>query len=219
MRRVVITGACGVVGQVLLNGLRRLSITPVDLPQCDLRVGNALDDVLPGACTVVHLAWNSTEENYLSGTIDPGNSMMAANVLASCAQHRVPRVILASSVHADTFPAGDGRLLTTSGVPVPDSPYGASKLFVEALGRHYATHGIDVIAIRLGGVTPDDSRKRRNATEQAVRLSHADGVAAFQRCVDAPTVPGRYACFYAVSDNADRCHDVSNEFGWRPQDR
>lgn len=216
MMRVVITGARGIVGRVLLDGLRRISAIPVDLPQRDLRVRNALDDILPGVHTVVHLAWNSKDENYLSGTIDPDNSVMAANVLASCCKHRVRRVILASSVHADTFPAVGGQLLRTTSVPVPDSPYGASKLFVEALGRYYATQGIDVISIRLGGVAHDDSLARRNATEQAVRLSHVDAVAAFQCCIDAQTVPDHYACFYAVSNNVDRCHDLANEFGWLP---
>lgn len=218
MKRVVITGARGVVGQVLLRGLRRISVIPVDLPQWDLRVRSALDDVLADVHMVIHLAWNSRDENYLSGTIDPGNSLMAANVLASCARHRVRRVILASSVHADTFPAGDSGLLKPNGVPVPDSPYGATKLFVEALGRYYAKQGIDVIAVRLGGVTPDDSLVRRNATEQSVRLSHADCVAAFQRCIDVETVPDNYVCFYAVSNNIDRCHDQANDIGWLPQE-
>ena len=31
-------------------------------------------------------------------------------------------------------------------------------------------------------------------------------------------VPGRSTVFYAVSDNADRIHDIANPFGWKPKD-
>jgi hypothetical protein len=48
-------------------------------------------------------------------------------------------------------------------------------------------------------------------------LSHADCVALVDACLTAPTVPGHYAVFYGVSDNAGRVHNTSNPFGWVPQ--
>jgi hypothetical protein len=100
--------------------------------------------------------------------------------------------------------------------PVPTGPYGARKQMLEALGRHYCTTaGLDVIAIRFGGVNRADTIPDDPA-EAAVRLRRADCRAVLLATIEAPVVAGRFSVLYAVSDNPKRHHDLDNPFGWRP---
>ena len=192
---------------------------PFNLPEHDaLRLAD-LNVALMGARSVVHLAWNTRTENFRSGTMDPANALMTHNVLERSLYHGVERVILASSVHADEYPnPGREHIATTATLGIPDSPYGADKLFAEALGRHYATQGIEVVALRFGGVNRCDRQPVQDAAERAVWLSHRDCIDLVQKCLDTEAVPGNYSCIYAVSDNANGWHDLSNPFGWTPQD-
>jgi nucleoside-diphosphate-sugar epimerase len=110
-------------------------IRGVDLPECDVRDYDSADGVLR-AHAVVHLAWDATE-NFLPASLEPDDHPMAHNVCAG----GVGRVIAASSVRADRFwPPREG-LRRIDDPPVPDSPYGASKVFLEALGRPAAHLG------------------------------------------------------------------------------
>src|SRR5262249_38235724 len=142
---------------------------------------------------------------------------MDLNAYRAAVQAGVPRVVVASSVHADQFylHSGPEPMHPLRPQPVPTGPYGARKQMLEALGRHYcATAGLDVIAIRFGGINrrdviPDD------AHEAAVWLSRADCRRVLLAAIDAPIMPGRFTVLYAVSDNPTRRHDLENPFGWQ----
>jgi hypothetical protein len=87
---------------------------------------------------------------------------------------------------------------------------------LEALGRHYCgTAGLDVIAIRFGGVNRRDTVPDDPA-ETAVRLTRSDCRRVLLTTIGAPIVPGRFSVLYAVSDSPERRHDLDNPFGWQP---
>jgi nucleoside-diphosphate-sugar epimerase len=101
--------------------------------------------------------------------------------------------------------------------PVPDSPYGASKLFGEAICRWAATKGLETVSIRFGGVNARDLPPTGDADERRVWLSQRDCAAAVRAALDARLEHGS-ATFVAISDNAGRVHSLQNELGWIPRD-
>ena len=223
MKKVAITGSSGKIGQVLQTGLQGCSMVyPLDLPWCDAKDMHALEREFPGKDVVIHLAWNAKIENWRSGTIDPDNTLMTFNVFQAAVNTRVPRVIMASSVHADEFLTWKRQeLLTTDKTPFPTSPYGASKIFMEALGRYYSKHhNLEVICIRFGGVNPQNEITQEMLAAEPILpkvwFSHQDCVALVRACIKAQTVPNNFTIVYGVSDNPERIHDLTNPFGWTP---
>jgi nucleoside-diphosphate-sugar epimerase len=215
---VAVTGSEGTVGTVLRNRLgRRLDLRRLDLPGTDVRDYAAVARAFSGAHAVVHLAWNTVDDNYLSGRADPGNALMFDNVYRAAVEVGVPRVVMASSVHADDFEAYPaGQLVPASKTPAPASPYGAGKVRMEALGREYAAcHGLEVVCLRLGAVVPRDGRPRDGA-DGRVWLHHGDLADLVLRCLTAPPLVPRFQLVNAVSRNPGRVHDTSNALGWTP---
>lgn len=219
MARVLITGSGGVLGTILREGLPH-DTTDYDLPNHDVKDFTQLREIAKGHKAIVHLAWNTKEDNWLTENLDPENLQANFNVFEAAILASVPRVIVASTVHADKF-AGrkvDG-LLQPYALPVPDSPYGANKCGMEALGRYYAdAKGLEVICIRFGAINPDDTPPEQLSSERRVWLSHRDCLSLIVACLESPAVPGNYAIVYAVSNNKDRLHDTTNPFGWTPLD-
>src|SRR5271170_6561259 len=151
--RVAITGANGTIGTVLRRGLTDYEVVPLDLPGEDVRDLAATIRLFAGCSAVVHLAWDLKTDNWDTGKINPDDSLMSYNVYQACIETRVPRAIVASSVHADDFMRWKGpHLMTTDRVPTPTSPYGANKVLLEAMGRYYSTQGLEVVSIRFGAV-------------------------------------------------------------------
>ncbi len=217
MKKIAVTGANGVIGTVLRNGLSEFKITPIDLPEVDVRDYEKLLDVFRGHSAVIHLAWDTKTENSRSGEINPDNLLMAYNVYRAALEAKVPRVIIASSVHADNFYSWKGPgLLSPDRTTVPDSPYGASKVFMEALGRYYASKGLEVVCIRFGGVNTKN-KPPHDYYEKIVWLSHKDCTELVRKCVNAKVIPNSFLIVHAVSNNASRIHDCSNSLGWVPE--
>ncbi len=217
MKRIIITGGNGNIGTILKNGLLNVAITNVDLPDVDMRKSEGLADFFVGHDTIIHLAWNSERENYRTEEIDTQNVQMAFNAFRAAMQTGVPRIIIASSTHADDYRIGQGEgLLSPYRLPTPKSPYGASKVMIEALGRYYAQKGLEVICIRFGGVRKIN--KPRDADSAPRFLTHSDCCSLIQSCIAALQVPGNYAIVYGISKNSGAIHDTSNPFGWQPNE-
>src|SRR4051794_29517020 len=102
MKRVVITGGNGVIGGVAQTVEADWQTSSVDLPSFDARDYAQVVREVASADVVIHLAWNRTE-HHKSRTADFDNQRMAFNVYRACLQCGVHRVIMASSVHADSF--------------------------------------------------------------------------------------------------------------------
>jgi uronate dehydrogenase len=217
MATVVVTGSAGKIGSVLTEDAGPHRIVGFDLPGHDMLDLPSFVASCRGADVLVHLAGQFAAENIFTDVIDPANVEMDLNAYRAAIQAGVPRVIVASSVHADQFylHSGPEPLHPLRHHPVPTGPYGVRKQMLEALGRHYCTTaGLDVIAIRFGGINRHDSIQE-DPHEAAVRLTRADCRRVLLSTIEAPVVPGRFTVLYAVSDNPTRRHDLDNPFGWQ----
>lgn len=194
---ILVTGSSGRVGAVVMAALGA-NARSFDLPSQDLLRAGDLEAAAAGCDQIVHLAWDVAAENHYNGQHQPANIELVRRVLQVATDHGVGRVVLASSVHARR----------------PSSPYGRSKLTTERLGRAAAEQsGLDVVAVRLGGVTPARDPKR---AERGLWLSADDCTTLFRMVLAAPVVAGRFSRFNAVSRSRWRRHSLRNEFGWRP---
>lgn len=207
--RVVVTGAAGSLAGDILPGLAALGhrITgldrvpppgplPCDWVQCSVTDRPALRAALEGADAVIHLAGIPLEaswEAHLHTNIDGTQAVLDA--AHACG---IPRVVLASSIHAAGYVAvpPDGERVPDD-VPVrPNTFYGVSKAAVEALGSLYHDrYGLDVICLRIA------SRFARPMGERmlATWLSPADAVRLFDACLRTPA-PG-FRIVWGVSAN------------------
>jgi len=217
--KIAITGSNGTIGSVLKEGLKEYQITSIDLPENDVRDYEKLLEVIPHHSAIVHLAWDTNTDNFKSEKINPENATMFYNVYKAAIEAGIPRVIMASSVHADRFYEWKGPdYMSPDRTPIPDSPYGAHKVFMETSGRYYAIKGLEVVCIRFGGVNPQNKPPIDPPEERAVWFSHGDCVSLVRTVLEAQTIPNNFLILYGVSNNKNRLHDISNPFNWTPKD-
>lgn len=227
MQKVLITGAAGDIGtrlRKILRGvyphLRASDIRkPADLAAADDFVAADLADLaqvekaVAGMEGVIHLGGHSVEGSW--DTILNANIIGCYNLFEAARCAGVKRVVFASSNHAIGFYPRSQRI----GVDVrvrPDSRYGVSKAFGEALGSLYADkHGLRVTCLRIGNVadTPVDERRL------SIWVKPEDLAQLMRIGLEHPDI--HFEIFYGVSDNAASFWDNSRaaHFGYRPQGR
>jgi uronate dehydrogenase len=228
MKHVLITGAAGQIGVALRRGLRgsypliRLAdIAPLgtaeageEVFQTDIRDAAAVQKAMAGIDCVVHLAGRSTEGDW--DTVLALNIEGCFNVFEAARRAGVKRVIFASSNHAIGFHRRE-RFLDNKVEMRPDSRYGVSKVFGEALGRLYADkHNMSVACLRIGTFrTPD---RPIDARGLLTWISHRDMVQLVRRCIDHPDY--HFIVAYGVSKNLRSRWDNTNVkfLGYAPQD-
>jgi NAD+ dependent glucose-6-phosphate dehydrogenase len=235
--RITVTGADGLIGSVLRAGLAD-AFAPRWLTHDDADVTNlaALERAFAGSEAVVHLAANS-EVDASWDELLPANVVGAYNAFEAARRAGVRRVVFASSNHVMGRYMWDDAGFTdaarprqvTAGMPIrPDSLYGASKAWGEALGRMYAEeHGLEVVCLRIGAVTdddrPPDAEARREPPPVARRvcgmwLSHRDCVSLIEAALTAEVA---FAIVNGVSDNVGRWLTLDEGrrlLGWEPRD-
>jgi NAD+ dependent glucose-6-phosphate dehydrogenase len=243
--KVLITGAAGLVGGILMRGLRdELDVTGVDvaagdapgLHRLDVRDTAALEPLLRGCDSVVHLAEHPGAE--LSWEEVHANNLPATwSVLEAAARADVSRVVYASSNYvvaghelADPWAAVlEGRYdgldpatlprLDATAAPRPGTPYAVGKVFGEAACRHAAdVHGLSALCLRIGTVKEEDRPSK--ARHYAKLLTHRDLVALVGACLRAPG-DLRFATFYGTSANTWRIYDIDDArdaIGYAPSD-
>ena len=227
MQTVLITGAAGSVGSRLRRLLKgvypriRLSDirTPKDLAAgeefvaADLSDLSAVEKIVDGVQGIVHLGGFSVEGPW--ETILNANIVGCYNLFEAARRKKVERVVFASSNHAVGFYPRQRRIGV--GEPVrPDSRYGVSKAFGEAIGALYAfKHGLRVTCIRIGNVDDAPADRRR----LSIWLKPEDLVQLIRIGLEHPEV--RHEIFYGVSDNDRGFWDNSAAFryGYRPEGR
>jgi uronate dehydrogenase len=228
MKRILITGAAGQIGTALRKGLRGsyplirlLDVAPLgeseageELTKADIRDAGAIEGAMAGIDCVVHLA--GVPEEAAWDKVLPLNIEGCYNVFEAARRQRVKRVIFASSNHAVGFHRRE-RFIDNGVVPRPDTRYGVSKVFGEAVGRLYADkYGLSVACLRIGTFrTPD---RPIEARQLLTWISHRDMVQLVRRCIDYPDY--HYVTVYGVSNNLRSRWDNTNVkfLGYRPQD-
>jgi uronate dehydrogenase len=228
MQRILITGAAGAIGSVLrqhLKGqyelLRLADMAPqepagpgeevltVDI--CDMA---ALERSMQGIDCVIHLAGSTQDLSW--GKLLPLNIEGCYNVFEAARRQGVRRVIFASSNHAIGYHRRE-TFIDTEVQPRPDSLYGVTKVFGEALGRMYADKfGLQVACLRIGTLRALD--RPTESRHLLTWLSHRDMAQLARRCIDHPQY--HFVVVYGVSNNLrNRWDNTPAKFlGYRPQD-
>lgn len=228
MKRVLITGAAGSIGRSLRAGFKGVyselvlaDIAPQEaaapgetVVQLDIRNRASLQAAMQGVDCVVHLAGIAHEDSW--ERIRDFNIDACFNVFEEARAKGVARIVFASSNHAVGFHRR-AKILDDRNLPRPDTRYGVSKVFGEALGRLYADkHGMSVACLRIGTFrNPDRPSEPRQLLSW---VSHRDLVQLVRRCIDHPDY--RFLIAYGVSKNRrSRWSNRPIDFpGYAPQD-
>lgn len=220
MKKVLITGSNGTIGKIIVSQISKYyKLTEFDLQKHNACDYNDLVKAMKDQDVVIHLAWDTVKENWKSNDINPDNELMTFNVYKAAIEAKVPKVIMASSVHADDYSGWKGpKLMKTNTIPTPDSPYGASKVFMESLGRYYAKKGLQVACIRFMGLNPDNKPSKNDPEAKKKYFSHGDCGDLIKAIIEAKKVSNNFSVIYGLSNNKGRIHDFSNPFGWKPKD-
>ncbi|HLH59482.1 MAG TPA: NAD(P)-dependent oxidoreductase [Streptosporangiaceae bacterium] len=223
-RTVLVTGSAGRVGGFLRAALpaagwrlRLLDRVPTpgadDAIVADIGDRNALDRAMDGVCAVVHLAAAAgTDASF--DDVKTANIAGTYEVMTAACRAGVPRMIFASSNHANGFAPCSAPARPGLG-DRPDSYYGVSKLFGEALGRLYADRfGLRVACLRIGSCRERPHTPRALATW----LSPADLVRLVTACLTDERLG--YAVVYGISRNTRRWWDLApgEAIGYHPRD-
>lgn len=220
MSRVLLTGAAGTIGSALRERLPAFGwdVLPFDRDPTDGGViGNVtspadLDAALAGVTAIVHLAGQPTEAPW--PVIREANIEGTFQVFEAARRAGVRRIVYASSNHAVGFtPVGHEQPADLS--PRPDTLYGVSKVFGEALGRYYVDrYGMQVACLRIGTFEPRPTHIRSLSTW----LSPDDCARLVDACLRSPAL--EYAIVWGISANTRRMWslDAGRELGYEPLD-
>jgi uronate dehydrogenase len=185
----------------------------------DIALGNTARGTGPTGDVeaIVHLAGIPGEDTF--PRLRHANIDGTYQVFEAARRAGVRRVLYASSNHAVGCHSADGDTvggLLPEDAPVrPDSLYGVSKAFGEALGRYYADrHGMAVACLRIGSCFERPTQVRHLATW----LSPGDVVRLTDALLRVPHL--RYATVHGISANTRAWWslDTARALGYAPQD-
>ncbi|ACU74013.1 NAD-dependent epimerase/dehydratase [Catenulispora acidiphila DSM 44928] len=228
-RRMLITGAAGGVGTFLRTGLAALGWQlrcldlrmPDDPGGAEWIVGDisdaaTLDAAMAGIDVVIHLAAIPIEDHF--DAILHANIDGTYRVFDAAARAGVPRFLFASSNHAvgyyERSSLGNGRIPADARTR-PDTFYGVSKVFGEAIGSFYHDrHGLQVACVRIGACYAEPKTRRMLDTW----FSPGDAVRLFHTLATTPDLG--YEIVYGVSANRTAWGnlDSARRLGYEPQD-
>ena len=239
-RRVLLTGAAGIIGRgfreeylrrytgeyaLRVSGRRPIGDTRFsdDVP-ADITNMSEMERACDGVDAVVHLAASPDWRGDFCDELFQPNIIGAYTVFEAARRAGCSRMVYASSVHAIMgYPvdvqahAGDP--------PRPDTMYGVTKVFGEALCSSFAyEHDMSCIAIRIGAYVPDEEREKvvRSANPQLldIMVSQRDMAQLIHRCITAADDVG-YAVVNGLSDNRYKRMDIEGArslLGYAPED-
>ena len=235
--KIFITGASGTIGRVLMEHLtKKYNVLGIDkIPSKNVAVVNIvkeksrIHDLLKNVDIVIHLAWDTKEGGVSLNISIPENKIMGEIMYAFSLEQKIKRFILASSVHVSfghiNYKYPDivenhnilhKKKITTRDDVSPLGTYGASKVYLEALGKAYSKKGLQVIAVRFGNVTNDNS-----FGEYPFWLSHRDCCHFIERCIKTKNLPA-FSTFFAISNNPCNPFDINDartKLQYNPKDK
>ena len=147
-------------------------------------------------------------------TVLQANIVGCYNLFEAARRQGVQRVVFATTNHVIGFYRRSQRI-DHAVPPRPDSRYGVSKAFGEALGRYYADkHGLRVLSIRIGNVGDRPLDRRR----LSIWISPRDLLQLVRIGLEHPDL--HYEIVYGASDNDRTWWDNSNAYrlGYKPLD-
>ena len=237
-KKLFITGAAGLVGSALRRYLRdrydfRLLFhrtIPETEPEDEIIVSDVANyenmvEACEGVDAVIHLgiaiSGRGTPRTKYNQMIMETNIQGTYNVFEAARIHKVPKVVFASTNHVTGFYEQEGTLTGADVMVRPDSMYGVSKAYGEALARHYHdAFGMSCYCLRIANFPNTDEVNREYEAGKNRWLSSKDCSELVHCCLEAPHP--QFGIFYAVSQGADLKWDLSNAkqlVGWEPQDR
>jgi uronate dehydrogenase len=225
MKTILITGAAGDVGTHLrrelagkyalrvsdLRSLRKINKEEQFVRADISRMSDALK-ITKGVDAVIHLGGYSVEGPWAG--ILKANIVGCYNVFEAARRNGVKRILFPTSNHAVGFYARS-QTIDHRVYPRPDSRYGVSKAFGEALGSLYADkYGMQVFCMRIGNVNARPIDKRR----LSILFTPRDLAQLVIIGIEHPDI--RFEIVYGISRNSRAWYDNANAFrlGYRPQD-
>ena len=226
MQRILITGAAGAIGRRLREDIRglyplvrladRVPVAPArdgeETVLADLTDLAVCETMCQGVDGIVHLGGQAVEADW--ETVLQANIIGTYNLYEAARRQGVQRVVFATTNHVIGFYWRTQRI-DHQVPPRPDSRYGVSKAFGEALGRLYADkHGLRVLNIRIGnlGERPLDRRRL------SIWISPRDFLKLVRIGLEHPEI--HYEVVYGVSENDRTWWDNANAYrlGYQPED-
>ena len=238
--RSLITGINGLIGTILRNAFHDAHdvygidlegefsdrVLSVDISNYQ-QTARALEQFRPMEA-IIHLAGNPKVDASWESVL-AANIIGTRNIFEAAREYQVPRVVYASSNHVTGAYHGfepDLYKYTQPGPPMispenpirPDSDYGLSKAFGEAVARYYFDRwGIHAICLRIGSVLKNDDPTTESQNRR-IWLSHRDLVQLVEKSLTSDVTFGIY---YGISNNKDAFWDISNaraDLGFEPVD-
>ncbi|WP_255191706.1 NAD-dependent epimerase/dehydratase family protein [Natronobeatus ordinarius] len=247
MPDIAITGATGNVGREAIEAFPDHELTlfsrseydDLETTLLDIRNREEFVDALSDEDVLIHLAANPSPDAAWDDVSEP-NIEGVYNAFEAAHRNDLERVVFASSNHAVnmgnvTSPVrpetteGQPAVVRPDDPPKPDTYYGVTKVFGEAMGYYYAKrHGLEVVNLRIGWLlTRDDLRwvcdERDGAGERFARamwLSPEDCRRVIHAAATA-TLDGPIVTAHGISRNADRFLSLTETtlaLDYRPQD-
>jgi nucleoside-diphosphate-sugar epimerase len=219
LRKVLITGAAGRVGQALSVALAAtydltlLDIRPFPNPrppapfiQADSFDIEVMRQALQGVDTVLPLAISGNMHSSWD-TLAYGNLTGVLAVFQAASECGVRRVVFPSSVLTDL---------------TPGLPYAAAKLWAEQIAERYAAlTPLSILCLRLGRVChPNEPNVLPGSLHLEYAISHRDMAHLFTCAIEAPDTL-KYGVLRGFSDNHPPMLDISETrrvLGYAPQD-
>ena len=241
---ILITGMSGLIGSAVqralapdfgLRALNRSEVEGVQTTRADLSDLDAIRPAFEGVETVIHLAAKAGERFTWEELLDT-NVTGTRNVYQAALDAGCKRVIFASSgatvsgyeqvepykslVEARYDDAPTTWPLITTDMPTrPTGVYGSTKVWGEALGRHFAdTTDLSVICLRIGFVNRQDRPSR--ARDYAIWCSQRDIVDLIVKSVHVDENVS-FDVFFGTSRNQYGYRDLTRAIaiaGFDPQD-
>lgn len=224
--RIVMTGAAGGVGAMtrpfLAGHFDEVVLSDVT-PITDLNAGErfvpadltdmaAMEALLDGVDGIIHLGGQAVEAPW--ETILERNIVGLYNTYEAARVKGVKRIVFATTNHVVGYYRRQ-RTIDDTVMPRPDSRYGASKAFGEALGRMYADkHGVGVFNVRIGNCDQQPVDLRR----LSIWVSPRDLAQLFRIGLTHPDI--HFEVVYGASKCARSWWDNSNAYrlGYVPED-
>jgi uronate dehydrogenase len=225
VKRLVITGAAGGVATLLraeirgiADDIRLVDVKPVEAHEGETAMQGDLTDLdfarraLAGCDACFHLAAIPVEAPFMD--ILHANLLGCWAVFEAARLEGCERVVFASSNHATGFYPTTRRIGPSDPVK-PDTYYGVSKVFGEALGSLYHDKfRLRVACIRIGGARP----KPLDDRDLSIWISPSDLGRLVTACLTSPELG--FAVVYGVSNNTRGWWDLEpgRRLGYEPRD-